>query len=332
MNDRSRKPTRDRDRSQSRGRRRTRYRREGLDDLDALELFDLSPGVEQASCDTEWGDDVGDDSTIDGDPADAINFRDAEASSATTEDGYTDLKSIIGTRPPVVAVRLTHSNGQVIAHLVTPPNVGARAKESLKVIHAFVEGVFNTGYSNLDNEAWEQLIGDKPASAMQRRTLLAGLHAEPNSEVKRDARALYGKFAELPDGTAFSINLLLPSQQGKRRDRSPGRKAFDLISEEVKRQTFRDVLDREAAGELRDANGKAMKDRRLMQEWLRYLQSQKLLSAAPQPEEWVIIARRWRERCKKKGWSDLAENGPARNKRYHKANNLGDENKEPSGE
>jgi hypothetical protein len=124
----------------------------------------------------------------------------------------TQLHAILGSRKPVVAARLLErrADGAVRAEALAE---GEKARR----VRAAVERVFRLGAGRLTPEEWAALFArEAPLPPDTRWALLVRLAAEPEG----DEGGLRDQFAALPDGTAFSMRLLLLSTQGGARGRA----------------------------------------------------------------------------------------------------------------
>lgn len=143
------------------------------------------------------------------------------------EEAGLGLAPLLGARPPVVLLRLEAAlDGVRARRLVAPrPEVPGEA-DVLAELAAFVEGRFRHGRETLPADAWDRLVGTKPAAPLRRAALLASLAApasapladgQPGTPNDRGIEQFRGKFAALPDGMPFSLRLLIQDGRGKKK-------------------------------------------------------------------------------------------------------------------
>ena len=134
------------------------------------------------------------------------------------------LADVIGSRPPVALLRLVLTAEGVRAEPALP--VRRDLQESLQELQVFVEERFAAGRKLLGEVDWRRLLTGAPLT--ERLLLLTRLTIRGNERVAVPDRAHFrpndrgleryaGKFALLPDGTAFSLRLLLEDGQGKKK-------------------------------------------------------------------------------------------------------------------
>jgi hypothetical protein len=175
--------------------------------------------------------------------------RGADAPSAALDRpaGGRDLhlRDLIGSRPPLVLLQLEEAeDGSVRAS----PLVQARSSnmEALKVLRGLVESRFRAGRDLLSAEEWGKLLGRIPTAAAVRSDLLARLAVIGSTSFKLPADGktpettqtpnnigldrFTGLFAALPDGTPFSIRLLLKGLTRRGR--------FSVKDEDLKEHPF----------------------------------------------------------------------------------------------
>jgi hypothetical protein len=118
------------------------------------------------------------------------------------------LLSTLGSRRPVVCVRLLSrdSDGTVNAEVQLERHTdGAR-----RVVET-VQRIFRAGASRLTQQEWDALFRTAPVEGPDNRWLLLLRLAERQHQ---DENGLKDGFVALPDGTAFSLRLLLPESRG----------------------------------------------------------------------------------------------------------------------
>jgi hypothetical protein len=139
---------------------------------------------------------------------------------------------LIGARQPAILIRLSWDDRAVRAHPLVTLRPGKKAA-ALQVLCSFVEQCFARGIDRFSEKERDELLGSKSGGAMSRRlVLLSRLAVEASAKVTLELdgggevtrrmsdlgleRFAY-KFAALPDGTPFSLRLLLQDQRGRHR-------------------------------------------------------------------------------------------------------------------
>jgi hypothetical protein len=128
------------------------------------------------------------------------------------------MQAILGSRKPVVAARLVEwmPDGSVRVEPLgdeTPVRKVKNSAGKAERVARALERILDLGSRRLSDEEWALLFSRQPAQPDNRWILLVRLATEP----KDKEGELRDQFAALPDGTAFSMRLLLPSKQGGRR-------------------------------------------------------------------------------------------------------------------
>ena len=280
--------------------------REGLDDLDRRDRLGYTAGPEQFNDDLGW-DDIDDadgdlmvDESDEPDSHDPQWIGDEEQDVAPPEDGrLPTLEDVIGSRNPAVLIRLDRLNANMVVGQIV--RTSAEVTEALNWIRLVAQNAFNQGRQRFDDVEWEQLLGSQPASPQRRLALLARLHVDRavQARIAQDhSLPRYDKFAVLPDGTAFSIQLLFRDRRGRpaRTGTESGEHGFDQLPEAIKFDVYRSVLDDERAGRLRDEKGKALQDADVFREMVKRLQEDSLLEDPPHPGRWAGTLRNYRNR------------------------------------
>jgi hypothetical protein len=129
------------------------------------------------------------------------------------------MHAVLGARRPAVAARLLERrpDGTVLAEALAEGAAagpaGGGAGKAGRVVRA-VERVFRLGAGLLSTDEWSSLFSRRTPRPDDRWALLVRLATEPAG---REGE-LRDQFAALPDGTAFSMRLLLSSMRGGGRD------------------------------------------------------------------------------------------------------------------
>jgi hypothetical protein len=277
----------------ARGRERTKVVRAGLADWELPPehgpLPGPAPGHEDLGRDEEAdGDQFLDDAEDTGTEALALAPDEDEAGADLAGPGMT-LRSLIGSRPPVVLLRLTEEDRQIRARAcATPPS--ENAQEALEELRLFVERLFQSGRAHFTLEEWDRLLGAAPAALFDRLLLLSRLAISGSAKVvvtdyqkeqaaegaggpagyqftpnDRGLERYVNKFAALPDGTPFGIRLLLLDERGRKAE-NPN--PLQQLPAAVKLEVLRRALEAEAQAGKADTDN-AFRDR--LQEALRSL-------------------------------------------------------------
>jgi hypothetical protein len=272
---------RNREQQQARGRERSALIRVGLADFEVDWGHEVLPGGCPSSSDLDFDEEVDGDLKLDeqGDTEEAsAEPLWAPDGAAEVEPAVLGLADLLGSRPPVVLVRIVVEQDQVRARTELPAPTAAAA-ESLAELRALLAYLFQRGRDTFSSEDWDRLIGAAPILPAERLMLLARLAVAGNAAVEiayhdrhsadpvvpwvetwiaSDADRLCAryrftpndrgqeryakKFAALPDGTPFSIRLLLLDARG-RRPANPH--PFDLLPMAVKLQALCQILHEE---------------------------------------------------------------------------------------
>jgi hypothetical protein len=220
-----RKPTTRRDTEQRRIRARTHTEqmREGHDELDLPR--EHLPGAGVLLPGTDLGpDDEGEDDLL---PEDA----DGEVAGLALDDeapgqaSRVTLADLLGSRPPVVHLRLSEHNGSVEATVCVrawSPGVA----ETLEELRELLLYLFAVRSPQFNQEEWDALLWGKNATPGRRLLLLSRLAVTADTLIEpahipfrphdRSLKRYHGKIAALPDGMPFSMRLLLLDLRGRR--------------------------------------------------------------------------------------------------------------------
>jgi hypothetical protein len=185
----------------------------------------------------------------DGDASPSATDEEDERPAATG----LSLSALIGSRAPAVLLRLERTAEGVAVRRCASPTTGP-AREALSLLEGFVVRRFDRARAGLSAAEWDELLGAAPATLTRRMTLLLRLAADAGEEVAlgEDSKAAFtphdvglerfaGKFAALPDGTPFSLRLLLLDKRG----RKGGEGYFDRLPDAVRLLALRKALARE---------------------------------------------------------------------------------------
>ena len=321
---------------QARGRERTKVVRAGLADWELPPDYGPSPGAlpgrEDLGRDDESdGDQILDDAEDAGTEALALPPPDegAHAGADVVGPGMT-LRSLIGSRPPVVLLRLAEEGGQIRARACAAPP-SADAREALEELRLFVESLFQNGRAQFTPEEWARLLGTAPAALFDRLLLLARLAISGSAKVvvadyqkeqaaegaggpagyqftpnDRGLERYANKFAALPDGTPFGIRLLLLDERGRK---AANPNPLQQLPAAVKLEVLRRALEAEAHEGKADTDN-AFRDR--LQEALRSLG----IDQAKPTEKHV---QDFRQYLKRNDLGHLFPNAPERQRAYDRA-------------
>ena len=187
-----------------------------------------------------------------------------EEDEAPDEPGPRRLVDMIGSRAPVVLLRLVYGAGGIKVRLTVMPR-NADAAQALEELRFFVESRFHAGKELLTASEWNQLLGQESATIPERLLLLTRLAIEGHTKVvienleredgspcpryqftpnDRVLERYVGKFAALPDGTPFSLRLLLLDKRGKKKDDAA---AWSILPWAIKLEALGRILAEEAA-------------------------------------------------------------------------------------
>lgn len=229
------------------------------------------------------------------------------------------LGDLLGSRPPVVLLRLRLEGEELTVSSCAAP-ASREAKEALELLQQFVARCFRDGRTHFRDVEWAELLGCEPAPLTRRLMLLLRLAIKASEKVAfgeggtesgeaftpHDVglERFANKFAALPDGTPFSIRLLLLDQRGRER----GEHFFDQLPDAVKLLALRRALQRERE------RGTAVSDNDFRDEIQHALQ-ELLGTDVPKPTE-DQVRRRLRDNFKRKGLGDLFPNQTSRQREY----------------
>jgi hypothetical protein len=120
-----------------------------------------------------------------------------------TENRNYELSAVLGRRKPVVSVRLVRRPGSGVVEAEILAQKDGKASQ----LKALVERIFQI--NRLAAHEWDRLFG-APQPAAARWPLLVRLAIQP----KKGEGEFRDRFVALPDGTAFSLRLLLLEGRG----------------------------------------------------------------------------------------------------------------------
>lgn len=151
------------------------------------------------------------------------------------------MRDVLGARKPLVALRVTQEHNIPRVEILA---ASPEAISKLQGIKEFVEGRFRAGKELLNPEKWDRLLSCSKPSPDDRWSSLVRLATKPT-----EAQAKWrDRFVALPDGTAFSMRLLLLDRRGgSRRSEAPscdlaGQIDFARIPDVVKLRCWEDAL------------------------------------------------------------------------------------------
>jgi hypothetical protein len=259
-------------RSRSRNRPISASMRIGLADLEVAWGPDVLPGPCPASSELGFDEEMDGDLLMEEEEEGESLLLAPDESEDDGADGLS-LAELLGSRPPVVLVRLVLDGERICARTEFEPPT-EEAAESLRELRAFLAHLFQRGREALDAAEWAKLVGSTPAPLAERLLLLSRLavggstavafhYAERHSDdpvarwteswVEADTadpcrftphdrghERYANKFAALPDGTPFSIRLLLLDARGR-----PDPHPFKHLPMAVKLQALRSILAEE---------------------------------------------------------------------------------------
>lgn len=228
--------------------------REGSDELEVERTFELSfatgtdAGDNPRSEDEREGDDLLDDESP------TVAFGD----ESDINQSWT-RRRLLGSRPAVVIVRLIADGDHAVPKLLIEPRTDS-SRRMLGNLCDFLRDRFGpAGREAFTFDEWEALLGTRAVSPTERLVLLSRLSVAGNHGFAHDSGTAtpsdlglehYSrKFAALPDGTAFSIGLLLAGGKTgqKRRADSQADHPFDRLAIGVRLLALARALRAEAA-------------------------------------------------------------------------------------
>ena len=235
------------------GRQRTQQIRHGMDELEVPEDFEPLAGPIPSGSDLGPDDDIDGDLLLDDAGDSALPFAEEEV-NGTTRASRAALTDLIGTRRPVLLVRLRWSGTIVLAEGVTVPR-SRSAADALEELRLFIESRFREGLADWTDSDRARLLGDEAAPLSERLLLLGRLAVNANASLSiaaegagaaplrftphdRGLQRYAGKFAALPDGLPFSLRWLLKDGRGQKGSSHP----FDQLPLGVKLLALRRVL------------------------------------------------------------------------------------------
>jgi hypothetical protein len=292
----------------------------------------LLPGPASGNADLGHDDEAdGDDHVDDGDeaspglPGTGELVRSDEDGEETEVGRQLALEDLLGSRPPAVLLRI--GDGDPVTVRVCAAPASPAEAEALELLRQFVVRRFTDGRPHFTEDEWDQLLGHADAPLTRRLTLLLRLAVKANEKVGLGGpdegggaaftphdvglERFANKFAALPDGTPFSIRLLLLDERG----RPGGDTFFDRLPDAVRLLALRRALGRERA------TGVAVSDNEIRAEIQQALEE---LLGAEVPKPTVNqVRRQLRDHFRRNRLGDLFPNQTSRQQKY-------DENPPPS--
>jgi hypothetical protein len=260
----------------------TEVRREGMEAIDAPAEAHALPGLAAVNGDLgpddeAEGDVVADDGDVSGsgEPGAGDVVLTEEVEPTARGPRQLSLDDLLGSRPPVVLLRVDCVKGEVKVRPCAAPSFPPAAL-ALDLLTRFVGQRFQDGRPKLTDEEWNELIGGEAAPLGKRLTLLLRLAVKPGEKVSLGEgtgaaftpndiglERFANKFAALPDGTPFSIRLLLLDERGKKKSggdggffsRFPKALTYLALQRALQRECVKEeaVSDYEFGRSLRDA-------------------------------------------------------------------------------
>ena len=225
----------------------------GFDDLDDSGEDPIPPGPQAGSEESGYDDEVDGDALAE--DSSGVVEETTDVGLDMDDDGSGDppaLAEIVGRRPRVLLHLTLSADGSVLASPCVDP-AGEPARQALAEMRADVCEIFNRARSRFSDTEWGMLMGTQEASVIQRFVLLAraaspakGIFANVGGLGRHSLHdrvlARYGKFAVLPDGTPFSLSLVVRGEQGRKPTRW-----FQTLPDTLKLLAYEKVRHREQA-------------------------------------------------------------------------------------
>jgi hypothetical protein len=303
----------------------TERRRAGAEELSTWQERPVLAGASPRNADLGYDEEADSDQLIDDEEADSGESGEIDVSPTTEAEEETEVRrqlalgDLLGSRPPVVLLRLRQEGEELRVSCCAAP-ASREAREALELLQRFVARCFRDGRSHFTDAEWAELLGHEPGPLTRRLTLLLRLAIKASEKVAFSEGGAEGgeaftphdvglerfvnKFAALPDGTPFSIRLLLLDQRGRER----GEHFFDQLPDAVKLLALRQALRRERE------RGVAVSDNDFRDEIQHALTE--LLGADVQKPTEDQVRRRLRDNFKRKGLGDLFPNQTSRQREY----------------
>jgi hypothetical protein len=300
---RERRRTTERLQKRARARLRTERARAGYDEADLPRANALEPGRLPSESDPERDD----------------SGRLCPADEAAPPgDPRLSLPQLLRSRRPIVPLRLVERDGRIEVILAAAPS-SAKVRAACQELADFLRFVFAGKPADFTDQDWQDLLWGREASTGRRLTLLARLAIAADTRVTsgpvpfvpndRSLKRFHAKFAALPDGTPFSLRLLLRDQRGKRARSSSWASGLLETPDSLLLMAVQRVL------RLEESEGKARSDYEIGPELHRALRDLGVaLKSVPTEEE----VRTLRERRLWKGL-DLFPKASSRQQRYRMA-------------
>jgi hypothetical protein len=315
----------------------TEARRVGMEELGTWQENAGLPGVALLGSDLGYDEEADGDQLLDdgdesatGEPSGETAFPDDEAEDEREGRRQLTLPDLLGSRSPVVLLRLVLENDRVVVRLCSRPTV-RKTEQALELLRDFLACCFADARSHFSDGEWSELLGLTPAPLVRRLTLLLRVAVKGSTKVHLGEgtetaftphdiglERFASKFAALPDGTPFSLRLLLLDERGRER----GNHFFDQLPDTIKLLALRRALRGERQ------KGVAVSDlqfRGTIQQALEEL----LGMEVDRPTE-DQVRRRLRDNFKRKGLGHLFPNQAARQQAYDRMASAGGSSPEES--
>jgi hypothetical protein len=223
----------------------TEGRRTSIEELGTWKESRRLPGSAAGNADLGFddqaeGDDQLDDESGSGEPGEVIVPDLDDADDEADDTRSLTLADLLGSRPPVVLFRVDAADERVTVRPTTLP-VSRRVLQGLELLGRLVEVSFEEGRAKFKAEEWDQLLGRVHASPKRRLLLLLRLAIKPGDPIRfaeeqgggytptdLTLERFANKFAALPDGTPFSLRLLLLDERGRKSGENDVEALFDV--------------------------------------------------------------------------------------------------------
>ena len=170
------------------------------------------------------------------------------------DDGVT-LPQLLRSRRAIVPFHLSENAGRIDVAVVSSPRTG-KVREAYEELAGFLRTVFMEKPPEFSAEEWHALLWGAGVTPAQRLILLVRLAIAADTRITdatvpftpndRSLKRFQAKFAALPDGTPFSLRLLLRDQRGKRTRRKGRTSGLLVVPDPLLLIAVRKVLEIEA--------------------------------------------------------------------------------------